>query len=48
MNSQAMSIDALEQKLGLDFFVNLPAKIGEDAAKKIEASEDKSWWNTNK
>lgn len=48
MNSQAMSIDALEQKLGLDFFVNLPAKVGEDAAKKIEASEDKSWWNTNK
>ena len=48
MTTQAMSIDALEQKLGLDFFVNLPAKVGEDAAKNIEASDDKSWWNSNK
>ena len=48
MSTQFMSIDALEQKLGVDFFANLPAKLGADVANKIEASEDKSWWDNNK
>lgn len=48
MGSQAMSIDALEEKMGMDFFVNLPAKLGEDVCKTIESSTDKTWWNNNK
>ena len=35
--SDLMSIDALEEKLGIDFFVNLPAKVGEAKAAEIEA-----------
>jgi hypothetical protein len=38
-----MSIDELEEKTGLDFFVNLPAMIGEEEAQKIESATD-SWW----
>lgn len=42
-----MSIDELEEIVGIDFFVNLPAKLGEDKAAKLEA-EDPSvssvWW----
>lgn len=41
---QSMSIDALEDMLGYDFFVNLPAKIGEDGAAAVESAVD-SWWN---
>lgn len=48
MNTQAMSIDALEEELGIDFFVNLPAKVGDDVSRTIESSLDKSWWNNNK
>lgn len=40
---QSMSIDALEEKLGLDFFVNLPAAVGKAEADKIEANVD-NWW----
>ena len=40
---QSMTIDALEEKLGIDFFVNLPAVAGKDQADKVEASVDK-WW----
>ena len=43
----SMSIDELEEKTGLDFFVNLPAKIGEDAAARLEAQDPVSssvWW----
>lgn len=43
----SMSIDELEKITGLDFFVNLPAKIGEDQAAKVEAADpaDSSiWW----
>ena len=39
-----MSIDALEDMLGYDFFVNLPAKIGEDGAAAVESAVD-AWWN---
>lgn len=40
---QAMSIDALEEKLGIDFFVNLPAAAGKAQADKVEA-EVNNWW----
>lgn len=43
----SMSIDELEKMTGLDFFVNLPAKIGEDKAAKIEAAipaNSDVWW----
>ncbi len=32
-----ISIDALEEKIGIDLFVNLPAAIGESQAAKVEA-----------
>ena len=43
----SMSVDALEEITGIDFFVNLPAKIGADQAAKLEAADpaDSSvWW----
>ena len=40
---QAMTIDALEQKTGFDFFVNLPAQIGDKLSDKVESTKD-SWW----
>ena len=44
--SYAMSIDDLEQKLGIDLFVNLPGAVGESLANTIEAEDPKSvnWW----
>ena len=44
--SKAMSIDELEAKVGEDFFVNLPLKIGADRAAKVESyfsSSDTLW-----
>lgn len=35
--AESMSIDELEAKLGMDFFVNLPAHIGADKAAVVEA-----------
>ena len=43
----SMSIDELEELTGIDFFVNLPAKVGEEQAAKLEAADpaDSSvWW----
>lgn len=43
----SMSIDELEDITGIDFFVNLPAKIGESQAAKVEAAdpaESSVWW----
>ena len=43
----SMSVDELEAITGIDFFVNLPAKIGADQAAKIEAADPASssvWW----
>ena len=37
--SESMSIDELEKKLGVDFFVNLPAKIGADRTAAVEAQD---------
>ena len=45
--SHSMSIDELEEITGLDFFVNLPAKLGEDQAAKLESADPASssvWW----
>lgn len=41
---QSMTIDELEDRLGYDFFVNLPEKIGEDVAARVESEID-GWWN---
>ena len=43
----SMSIDALEEMTGIDFFVNFPAKLGADQAAKIEAAIPANslvWW----
>jgi len=41
--AQKITVDQLEAKTGIDFFVNLPAKIGEKNAATVESSND-SWW----
>ena len=43
---QSMSIDELEAKLDMDFFVNLPSKVGDDIAATVE-SQIHSWWESN-
>jgi len=35
----AMSVDELEDVTGLDFFVNLPEKLGEKRAAELEAED---------
>lgn len=43
----SMSIDELEEITGLDFFVHLPGKVGEDMAAKLEAQDPANsavWW----
>ena len=43
----SMSVDQLEEITGMDFFVNLPAKIGEGAAAQLEAADpadSQMWW----
>ena len=43
----SMSIDELEEMTVIDFFVNLPAKIGEEQAAKLEAADPANssvWW----
>lgn len=42
VSEYAMSIDQLESITGIDFFVNLPGKIGSDQAAKVEAQNPKS------
>lgn len=39
-----MSIDELEKKTGMDFFVNLPDAIGADKARAVETQAPGSWW----
>ena len=39
-----MSIDALEKKTGIEFFVNLPEIVGAENARKIKSQEPGSWW----
>lgn len=45
-SSYSMSVDDLEKKVGMDFFVNLPAVVGEEMAAKIESEDPSkvSWW----
>ncbi len=46
--AETMTVDALEARLGMDFFVNLPAKIGEAQAAAVEAQDPLSYktvWN---
>ena len=45
-SSYSMSVDDLEKRLNIDFFVNLPAKVGEETAARIEAEDPAkvSWW----
>lgn len=42
----SMSVKDLEKKVGMDFFVNLPAVVGEEMAVKIESENPSkvSWW----
>ena len=45
--AHALSIDALEEMTGIDFFVNLPAMVGEEKAATIEATDPTKvamWW----
>ncbi len=47
LKSLSMSIDDLEEMTGIDFFANLPAKLGEEKAAELEAQDPKSskiWW----
>ena len=48
-SSYVMSIDALEEKLGIDLFVNLSGVIGESDAAAVEAEDPKTqkWWGFN-
>lgn len=39
-----MTIRELEEKMGIDFFVNLPDKIGKALSDKVETTRD-SWWD---
>ncbi len=45
-SSYSMSVDDLEKRLNIDFFVNLPAKVGEETTARIEAEDPKdvAWW----
>ncbi len=47
IKSLAISVDELEDIVGIDFFVNLPAKLGEEKAAALEAQDPKTvsiWW----
>lgn len=44
LSDYLMSIDELESKTGIDFFVNLPAAVGSSVAAEIEAETPVSWW----
>ena len=47
LKAVSMSIDELEEMTGHDFFVNLPGKVGDDAAAAVEAQKptDYKVWN---
>jgi endonuclease G len=45
--SHSMSIDRLEEITGIDFFANLPAKVGEKSAadiEKVDPTNSNVWW----
>lgn len=39
-----MSVKDLEDKIGIEFFVNLAEKVGAENARKIKSQEPSSWW----
>ena len=39
-----MSIDELESKTGMDFFVNLADRAGSDNVRKIKSQAPGNWW----
>ena len=39
-----MSVDELEQKTGIDFFVNLAEVLPKETAAKVEAERPNPWW----
>jgi len=41
--NQSMTVDELEEKTGVDFFVNLPSVTDQDTADLVEATKD-DWW----
>ncbi len=46
--SMGISIKELEDKIGVDLYVNLPAKVGESVARNIESQDPQKvdfWWN---
>lgn len=45
-STSAISVDELEDKLGMDLFVNLKDKVGEDIYNDIESEDPKTedWW----
>ena len=48
LKKYSLSVDALEEKTGIDFFVNLPDAVGDSKAKSIEAADPSAesfWWN---
>ena len=48
--AESMSIDELEEKVGMDFFVNLPDRIGKEQADAIEAQNPDNYssvWSIN-
>lgn len=48
--SMSMSIRELEQKTGVNFFVNLPSVVGASVAETIETEKPSTlsyWWSTN-
>ena len=40
-----MSVNELEEKTGMDFFVYLADKVGPENARKVKSQAPGSWWN---
>lgn len=43
-SSDLMTVDELEEKIGIDLYVNLPAQVGETRAAQIESTLNTSLW----
>ena len=43
--NEAMTIDNLERRIGLDLFFNLESVIGKERYEKVESTKDNWWWN---
>ena len=41
--NQSMTVTELEEKTGVDFFVNLPSVTDMETARKVESTKD-DWW----